>query len=53
MGGIDLCYGRYEDQDYRLIVEQKTDLYPYLDYCNPRIKELSEVRNYKRQTIDP
>lgn len=33
IGGIDLCYGRYEDSDYSITDELETN-FPGRDYCN-------------------
>lgn len=33
IGGIDLCYGRYEDSDYNITDELETN-FPGRDYCN-------------------
>jgi phospholipase D1/2 len=33
IGGIDLCYGRYEDSDYNITDPEETN-FPGRDYCN-------------------
>lgn len=48
MGGLDLCYGRYEKEDYPLFDEEKD--YPGLDYTNPRIRDIGipDIKNYEK-----
>lgn len=48
MGGLDLCYGRYDSNDHPINKNDKT-MYPGIDYNNVRIKDFIEVSNYKAE----
>ena len=57
MGGLDLCFGRYDNDLYSL---RETDgsmkgeyLFPGQDYYNVRIKEFRNVQNWRQPIIDP
>ena len=44
IGGIDLCFGRYEAEGYPLKEPHETyTLFRGLDYSNPRIKDFEMV----------
>lgn len=45
MGGIDLCYGRYDNPKHS-IVENNPLIYPGIEYTNCRIKDFEKVREY-------
>lgn len=53
MGGIDLCFGRYEYPRYPLCepVEGRT-FFRGQDYSNPRIYDFENVGDYERTLID-
>lgn len=53
LGGIDLCYGRYDEQSH-VMVEKPGEgtKFPYLDYSNPMTKQYSDVANFKRDALD-
>lgn len=48
MGGLDLCYGRYEEHGYPIIdsKEKSSERWPGIDYANPRIKDIIEVTHF-------
>jgi len=43
MGGIDMCYGRYDSHNHS-IVENNPLIYPGIEYNNCRIKDFNNVR---------
>lgn len=53
MGGIDLCFGRYEYPRYPLCepIESKT-VFHGQDYSNPRIRDFEEVTNWEKCLVD-
>ena len=58
LGGLDLCYGRFDTQAHRLrdvISEnnQKVDgMFPGIDYYNVRIVDFTNVRNFTQSTLN-
>jgi phospholipase D1/2 len=55
MGGLDLCYGRFDLPDYPLCepLEDSTKIYfPGQDYSNVRIKDFVDVDMYYTTLID-
>lgn len=55
MGGLDLCYGRYDLDDFPLCEPlEDPDLiyFPGQDYSNVRIKDFSNVDKYEDPLID-
>lgn len=55
MGGLDLCYGRYDLDDYPLFDPGDDDngiYFPGQDYSNVRIKDFVNVDNYNQCLID-
>lgn len=48
LGGIDLCYGRFDNSNHYLF--DKFNMFPGLDYNNPRIHELSRREVSERKT---
>lgn len=49
MGGLDLCYGRWDNKNHLIFNDKNSEdkeLWPGIDYCNPRIKDYTSVRNY-------
>ena len=47
MGGLDLCYGRYDNSKHPISNSDK-DYYPGIDYNNVRIKDFFDVRHHDR-----
>jgi phospholipase D1/2 len=45
MGGLDLCYGRYDNNDHT-IKDNSKSLYPGIDYNNVRIKDFVDVDKF-------
>ncbi|KRX08542.1 hypothetical protein PPERSA_13023 [Pseudocohnilembus persalinus] len=61
MGGLDLCYGRYDTQDHNLEdlpqknkydENQETVFFPGIDYSNVRIQDFTNVKNHSQSQID-
>jgi phosphatidylserine/phosphatidylglycerophosphate/cardiolipin synthase-like enzyme len=55
MGGLDLCFGRWDDESYHLSdqgVEGKSIYFPGQDYSNVRTKDFSGVSNYDETLIN-
>jgi phospholipase D1/2 len=50
MGGFDICYGRYDTFGH-LIFEYDNNFYPGIEYNNQRIKDITNVRKYKKRHI--
>lgn len=44
MGGIDLCYGRWDTQEHKLVDDPNERLFPGADYSNPRLKEVIDIK---------
>ncbi|KAF0441996.1 phospholipase D/nuclease [Gigaspora margarita] len=55
IGGIDLCFGRYDTKEHILTEVSKTyksnEIWPGKDYSNPRIKDFEFVRVWKESLI--
>ena len=55
MGGLDLCYGRWDRSDYPLVDpgDDVNEVYfPGQDYTNVRLKDFEDVPNFDRTLID-
>ena len=54
IGGFDLCWGRYDNNEHPIYEgpnKDNTYLFPFMDYANERIKELSNNKDYKSSMI--
>lgn len=51
MGGLDLCFGRYDDLNHPVNDNSKL-MYPGIDYNNVRIKDFVEVANHEKDLQD-
>ncbi|KRW98761.1 Phox homologous domain [Pseudocohnilembus persalinus] len=57
IGGLDLCYGRFDNKDHLLfdnelaLTNGKTKCWPGRDYCNPRTKDFGNVQVYNELDI--
>ena len=47
MGGLDICYGRYDTCDH-LIDDNDPSFHPGIEYNNCRINDFVNVRNYRK-----
>ncbi|KAI9309557.1 hypothetical protein BJ944DRAFT_154121 [Cunninghamella echinulata] len=56
IGGLDLCWGRYDSHDHSLIdYPAETidyEIFPGQDYSNPRVKDFANVVNYGTTLVD-
>ncbi|KAG2212699.1 hypothetical protein INT47_000676, partial [Mucor saturninus] len=53
VGGLDLCFGRYDTQKHDLTDYSSPDeIFPGQDYSNPRIKDFHKVSQYDMELID-
>jgi len=55
VGGLDLCWGRYDNSSHELIElpnERQVYKWPGIDYSNVRIKDFENVYNPEVELID-
>ena len=54
MGGLDLCYGRADNNKHTLIDEEGENghFFPGIDYSNVRIKDFIEVDKHEKSLIN-
>ncbi|KAL0081875.1 hypothetical protein J3Q64DRAFT_1643019, partial [Phycomyces blakesleeanus] len=57
IGGLDLCFGRYDTQEHTLSDyggphNSDNQIFPGQDYSNPRIKDFKNVSQYNISLID-
>ncbi|CAG8727452.1 15273_t:CDS:2, partial [Dentiscutata heterogama] len=56
IGGLDLCFGRYDTHSHELSDwPQNMDgptIWPGLDYSNPRIKDFQNVKEHENEIVD-
>ncbi|KAL4449779.1 hypothetical protein ABPG74_008152 [Tetrahymena malaccensis] len=50
LGGLDLCYGRWDTQQHPMVDEQQQ--FPGIDYCNSRIKDFQNVQDFEQSDLD-
>ncbi len=57
LGGLDLCYGRMDNQSHRLAECEETfdnhRFWPGIDYSNVRIKDFANIQKIHQNSIDP
>ena len=52
LGGIDLCYGRYDTQEHRLFDNVTNSTYfPGPDFSNPRINEVIDMKRHTEEQL--
>ena len=51
MGGLDLCYGRWDTQDHPLC-DFEGDLFPGIDYSNVRVSDFAKVHKWKVDSLE-
>lgn len=51
LGGLDLCYGRWDTQEHPL-VDLNAELFPGIDYSNVRVADFIKVHKYERDSIE-
>ncbi|KAG0023955.1 hypothetical protein BGZ82_010606 [Podila clonocystis] len=55
IGGLDLCFGRYDSRTHQLSDYHPSGqgtVWPGLDYSNPRIKDFVNVKDYNSDLIE-
>ena len=55
IGGLDLCWGRYDNNNHPIIEPNNIDniyYYPGIDYNNARIRDFENVNNYLKESIN-
>ncbi|KAG2237483.1 hypothetical protein INT48_005516 [Thamnidium elegans] len=53
VGGLDLCFGRYDTQRHDLTDHSShEEIFPGQDYSNPRIKDFHKVSQYDMELIN-
>ena len=55
VGGLDLCWGRWDTNEHLLVEESKEGqryLWPGIDYANNRINDFSKVKEYLKENVD-
>lgn len=50
MGGLDICYGRWDTSEHKLTNEK--DLWKGADFCNLRISDIYSPRNFLVSNLD-
>ena len=54
VGGLDLCWGRFDFQTHPLCEPpnpERTYYFPFIDYSNARICDFSKVQNYTKESV--
>ncbi|KAK9712877.1 hypothetical protein K7432_006853 [Basidiobolus ranarum] len=55
LGGLDLCYGRFDTHSHRLAdyhYDPADNTWPGQDYSNPRVKDFANVSQYYQELIN-
>ncbi|KAJ9060903.1 hypothetical protein DSO57_1026038 [Entomophthora muscae] len=57
LGGLDLCFGRFDDNSHRLadftpLTDGSECIFPGQDYCNPRVRDNFDVHDHTKEVID-
>ena len=50
MGGLDICYGRFDNQIHS-IDDTSELIHPGIEYNNSRIKDIVNVRDYRSSSV--
>ena len=51
MGGLDMCYGRWDTQEHPLC-DLDGDIFPGIDYSNVRVADFEKVHRWKVDSVD-
>ncbi len=51
IGGLDIGYGRYDDNEHRL-TDLNEEHWPGVDYCNLRITDILKPKEYEKSSIN-
>lgn len=52
IGGLDLCYGRWDTNDHELVDNGPVQIWKGIDYSNVRVSDYTEVENWNRDLVD-
>ena len=55
VGGLDLCWGRWDTHEHPLVEEpndKQIYYWPGIDYANNRINDFSKVKEYLKENVD-
>jgi phospholipase D1/2 len=53
LGGIDLCYGRFDTHEHKLVDDdEKITFFPGPDFSNPRICEVIDMKKHEENQLD-
>lgn len=52
MGGLDLCWGRFDYQEHPLFNDPQSRSFPGTDYYNPLKKDIVKSREFEKSMID-
>ncbi|CAB4387759.1 unnamed protein product [Rhizophagus irregularis] len=56
IGGLDLCFGRYDTHQHELVDfdphSDNPSIWPGQDYSNPRVKDFNNVSDYNAEIVD-
>ena len=52
MGGLDLCWGRWDCNNHNIFTDESDNYFPGIDYYNPFRKDIVDVTEYKKFIID-
>ncbi|KAI0226249.1 hypothetical protein L0F63_003778 [Massospora cicadina] len=56
LGGLDMCYGRFDDNSHRLAdynpLSENDTIFLGQDYCNARIRDNVDVQDHAKEVID-
>ncbi|EGR27867.1 phospholipase d1, putative [Ichthyophthirius multifiliis] len=51
LGGLDICYGRWDSQKH-VLTDEDGKFFPDIDYSNSRIKDFVDVTNFKYSQLN-
>lgn len=51
LGGLDLCWGRFDGNDHPLFNNKEKTIFPGIDYTNDVIKDISNKASHAKQII--
>ena len=52
MGGLDLCWGRWDSNGHPLFNDAQGKMFPAVDYYNPLKRDITQGRLYQKSMID-
>lgn len=52
LGGLDLCFGRMDNTEHKLVDNETKPYWNGIDYSNARIADFTNVKHWERDSID-